>query len=117
MELVWPSTEHLPSHRAALARGWSPDSERPEAAHDELAARDVDPSAFLAGMVARDPGGLTIALPDGSNVPRVPGYRRWIWDGEFCGTIGLRWQPGTQALPPTCLGHIGYSVVPMGLDA
>ena len=35
-----------------------------------------------------------------------------MWDGEFCGVIGLRWQPGTEALPPYCLGHIGYAVVP-----
>ena len=35
-----------------------------------------------------------------------------MWDGEFAGAINLRWQPGTRALPPTCLGHIGYSVVP-----
>ncbi len=35
-----------------------------------------------------------------------------MWDGEFCGTIGFRWQPGTSELPPYCLGHIGYSVVP-----
>jgi predicted acetyltransferase len=35
-----------------------------------------------------------------------------MWDGEYCGSIGLRWQPGTEALPPHCLGHIGYSVVP-----
>jgi predicted acetyltransferase len=34
----------------------------------------------------------------------VPGYRRWLWDGEFCGSIG--------SLPPYCLGHIGYAVVP-----
>jgi predicted acetyltransferase len=24
----------------------------------------------------------------------------------------LRWQPGTTELPPHCLGHIGYAVVP-----
>jgi predicted acetyltransferase len=35
-----------------------------------------------------------------------------MWDGEFCGRIQLRWQPGTESLPPYCLGHIGYSVVP-----
>jgi predicted acetyltransferase len=34
-----------------------------------------------------------------------------MWDGEFAGSIGLRWQPGTTELPPTCLGHIGYVVV------
>ena len=31
---------------------------------------------------------------------------------EFCGAISFRWQPGTTDLPPYCLGHIGYSVVP-----
>ena len=39
-------------------------------------------------------------------------HRRWLWDGEFCGSIVLRWQRGTEALPPYCLGHIGYAVVP-----
>ena len=35
-----------------------------------------------------------------------------MWDGEYCGAISLRWQPGTMDLPPHCLGHIGYAVVP-----
>jgi predicted acetyltransferase len=35
-----------------------------------------------------------------------------MWDGEFAGSIGFRWQPGTTELPPYCLGHIGFSVVP-----
>lgn len=35
-----------------------------------------------------------------------------MWDGEFCGSISFRWQPGTAELPPYCLGHVGYSVVP-----
>jgi predicted acetyltransferase len=26
--------------------------------------------------------------------------------------IGFRWQPGTTDLPPYCLGHIGFAVVP-----
>jgi len=55
---------------------------------------------------------IDITLPDGSKVPRLPGYSRWMWDGEFCGSIGFRWQPGTTELPPHCLGHVGYSVVP-----
>jgi len=45
-------------------------------------------------------------------VPRLPGFRRWMWDGAFCGSIGLRWQPGTSELPPHVLGHVGYAVVP-----
>src|SRR5689334_3277099 len=44
--------------------------------------------------------------------PQEKSSRRWMWDGEFCGSIGLRWQRGTDALPPYCLGHIGYAVVP-----
>src|SRR5262249_47056243 len=48
----------------------------------------------------------------GTSVPRLPGYRLWLWDGEFCGSIGFRWQPGTSALPSHVLGHIGYAVVP-----
>jgi predicted acetyltransferase len=35
-----------------------------------------------------------------------------MWDGEFCGSIGFRWRPGTEELPPHVLGHVGYSVVP-----
>ena len=27
-------------------------------------------------------------------------------------SIGFRWAPGTTELPPTCHGHVGYSVVP-----
>ena len=53
-----------------------------------------------------------MTLPDGSQVPRLPGYRLWISDGEFCGLIGLRWVPGSTELPPHVLGHIGYAVVP-----
>src|SRR5215471_15635774 len=41
-----------------------------------------------------------------------PASSRWMWDGEFCGSIGFRWQPGTEVLPPHCLGHIRYAVVP-----
>ena len=53
-----------------------------------------------------------MTLSDGSSVPRLPSLRLWMWDGEFSGGISLRWQPGTTELPPHCLGHIGYSVVP-----
>ena len=56
--------------------------------------------------------GPPITLPDGTTVPRLPGFRRWIWDGEASGSIGFRWQPGTGALPSHVLGHIGYAVVP-----
>ena len=113
MELVWPSREHLPSYIAALERGWSSDNSRAEASRlEQLEKIARDPSQFVAGMVDREAAGPEVTMPDGSTVRRLPGYIRWMWDGEFCGSIGLRWQPGTTALPPHCLGHIGYSVVP-----
>lgn len=113
MNLVTPTLAELPSYVAALRRGWSPDNERGSAAAEEqLAAIERDAAAFVAALTDREAKGAPIKLPDGSEVPRLPGFVMWMWDGEFCGSIGLRWQPGTEALPPYCLGHIGYGVVP-----
>jgi predicted acetyltransferase len=95
-----------------LTRGWSPDNLRPERASEDLARIAADPERFLAGQVDREAKGAPIRLPDGSTVPRLPGFVLWMWDGEFCGSIGFRWQPGTTELPPYCLGHVGYAVVP-----
>ena len=113
MRLVWPSREYLPSYVAALRRGWSPDNIRGGvAAQEELERIAANPDAFLTSLINKEGTGDLITLPDGTTVPRLPGYRHWLWDGEFCGSIGLRWQRGTEALPPHCLGHIGYAVVP-----
>ncbi len=112
MQLVRPSGSHLPSYVAALERGWSPNTTRPEAAQEELALIRADAGAFIASMEDRQAKGPPVKLPDGSVVTRLPGFRRWMWDGDFCGFISLRWQEGTTELPPHCLGHIGYSVVP-----
>jgi predicted acetyltransferase len=112
MQLVTPAATHLPSYVRALEQGWSPDTHRPAAAQDELARIAEDPDLFLAEHDDPEGRGPPVVLPDGTMVPRLPGIGRWLWDGEFCGAIGLRWQPGTTALPPHCLGHIGYSVVP-----
>jgi predicted acetyltransferase len=113
MRLVRPGRAHLASYVAALERGWSPDNVRGEAAaEEELREIAADPGGFLASLEDRTAAGGPITLLDGTAVPRLPGYRRWMWDGEFCGSIGFRWSPGTEALPPTCLGHIGYAVVP-----
>ncbi len=112
MTLVWPAAEYLPSYVHALEEGWSPDNLRPQTGRDELARIAKDPARFLAEQVDREAKGPPVTLPDGSTVPRLPGYSQWMWDGEFCGSIGFRWQPGTTELPPHCLGHVGYSVVP-----
>ena len=112
MQLVRPAVEHLPSYVAALERGWSPNTMDASAGQKQLEEIRRDPSAFLDGMVDLEAKGAPIPLPDGTTVPRLPGYHHWIWDGEFCGSISFRWQPGTTELPPHCLGHVGYTVVP-----
>jgi len=113
MELVVPALPYLASYTDALKRGWSPDNTRLEAApREELAKIAADPAAFVASLDDREAKAGPITLADGSQVPRLPGFRRWMWDGAFCGSIGFRWQRGTTALPPYTLGHIGYAVVP-----
>ena len=113
LELVVPSLERLPDYAAALRRGWSPDNVRGEAAaREELVEIESDAASYIARQVDREAKGPPIKLPDGSTAARLPGFRLWMWDGELCGAIGFRWQPGTSALPPHVLGHIGYAVVP-----
>jgi predicted acetyltransferase len=111
MELVWPAPPCLRSYREALQRGWSPNNLRPQAGQEELAAIGKDPDAYLRELVNLEGGGAGVKLPDGSVVPRLPAYRKWMWDGEFCGAIQLRWSASGE-LPEYCLGHIGYAVVP-----
>ncbi len=114
LTLVTPAREYLPAYVAALERGWSPDTtaggEATRLAQLEKIAADSD--AFLAGL--DDPDGLAgdVQLPDGSMVKRLPGYYRWLWDGDLVGSINFRWAPGTEVLPPHVLGHVGYAVVP-----
>ena len=100
MELVWPAAKYLPGYIHALQQGWSPDNLRPQAAAEQLARIAEDPTRFLAEQVDREAKGPPIILPNGRTVPRLPGYSQWMWDGEFCGSIGFRWQPGTTELPP-----------------
>jgi predicted acetyltransferase len=113
LRLVKPAVAFLPAYVAALERGWSPDNVRlAEAAREQLDAIRTDPAAFVAGLDDPEAKAGPVTLPDGSTVARLPGFRRWMWDGDFCGSIGFRWQPGTSDLPAYVLGHIGYAVVP-----
>jgi predicted acetyltransferase len=112
-----PALNILPSYVAALQSGWSADNVRGRAAaEEELRRIEEDASAFVASLDDREPKGKTVVLPDGRRVPRLPGFRRWVWDGEFCGSIGFRWRLGTAALPRYVLGHIGYAIVPWKRD-
>ena len=112
-EIVRPAAEHLDSFRAALHRGWSPETMRSEEAiREHLDALNRDPSSYLAALDDPEGRGPDIWLPDGRRVPRLPSKTRWIWDGAFAGLIGFRWQHGTSDLPDHVPGHIGFTVVP-----
>lgn len=74
MELVWPGAPFWRSYRDALQQGWSPNNLRPQVAQEELAAISTDPDAFFRELVDFDGGGGRVKLPDGSVVPRLPGY-------------------------------------------
>lgn len=113
MELVWPHDDYLDGYMAALEAGWSPSTMRAEAAAEQLALIvDEGREAFVASQVDREAAGAPIRQADGTYLPRLPGFSKWVWDGEFCGSVNLRWQKGTAELPPHVLGHIGYTIVP-----
>ena len=106
--LAEPQTAMLDSYAAALRSGWSPNNVRDVSA-EHLGAIAADPVAFLRQLSDSAPGTMTIG---GAIFPRLPFRTRWIWDGDFCGSISLRYQTGTDELPPHVFGHIGYAVVP-----
>ena len=113
MHLVRPSEEHLPGYVDALRRGWSVGRDNGQRWIDEELARiEADAAQFLAEQDDPEGKGPAITMSDGSVVARLPGFARWMWDGEFCGHIGMRWQRDTNTLPEYVLGHIGYAVVP-----
>jgi predicted acetyltransferase len=113
VQLVRPTPDLLSAYVTALRQGYFPDNLRGAVATKEILARlELDADAFLASLEDREAKGPLVTLPDGTQMKRIPGYHRWMWDGEFCGSISIRWQPGTTDLPPHVLGHIGYSVVP-----
>ncbi len=108
VQLLVPSLALLPGYTAALEQGWSPNNVR-DVSGEQLGAIRADATAFIASLLSQTG---TVTLPDGTEIPKLPSRLRWLWDGEFCGQIGLRWQPGTDDLPSHVLGHIGYAVVP-----
>ena len=115
MQLVPPSLDRLPSYVAASKRGWSPDNIKGAAASiEELAQIEKDPRSFVESLTDREAKGPPMVLPDGTiRSTSLPGFRLWLWDTEFCGSIGLRWERGhIRVARSRPLLHIGYAVVP-----
>lgn len=111
--LVTPDAVLLPGYLAALERHWTSDADDdPDGAARLITQIRRDPTAFLASLSNPEGAGAPIVLDDGTQVARLPWLRYWISDGEYAGDMNLRWQPGTAELPPYCLGHVGYAVVP-----
>lgn len=101
--------DRLPGYVAALEAGWSPSTTR-DVSGEHLAAIRSDAGEFLRDLVRHEGG--TVTLGDGTVVPRLPSRVFWIWDGEFCGAINVRFVPGTLDLPQHVSGHVGYAIVP-----
>jgi predicted acetyltransferase len=113
LKLVVPALDYLDAYADALSRGfWSDNLRREASAREELAMIAANPADFVASLDDPEAKRPPILLPDGSTVARLPGYRRWMWDDGFCGSVNFRWQPGTSELPAYVLGHLGYAVVP-----
>jgi predicted acetyltransferase len=113
VRLLVPDATVLPQYLAALQTGWSGESDDDVALAQKMIERvESDPGRFLASVWNPEATGPPVRLSDGRDVPRLAHVRHWIYDGQYCGDLNLRWQPGTSELPPYCDGHVGYSVVP-----
>jgi predicted acetyltransferase len=108
LRLAPPSLDLMPGYAAALEAGWSPNTERDSSA-EQLALLRRDAAALLDELTRQ---GGTIMTGLGDLVPRLPSRVFWLDDGDFCGTINLRYAPGAEALPAHVNGHVGYAVVP-----
>ena len=105
MKIIRPEERYLESYKMALIQslssGTAPYLDR---AQREILEIETSPDAFLAKQDDLKALGGDVELSDGSFVPRLPGFTRWMWDGEMCGEINFRWQNGTTELPPPLFG-------------
>jgi predicted acetyltransferase len=108
LRLVLPSLAGIAGYVEALEKGWSPDTTR-DVSGEQLALYRRDPATLIDELTRQDG---TIKTASGEVVPRLPSRVFWLDDGEFCGSINLRFAPGTDALPAQVSGHVGYAVVP-----
>jgi predicted acetyltransferase len=109
VELVVPSIKHVPSYLTALENGWTFDAFFTGGVENAIRLARNSPEVLVETLLGT--ASKTVTLPSGDPVPRLPSTMRWMWDGEFAGSINVRWKSGTTELPEYVLGHIGYGVV------
>ena len=107
--MVVPGVEHVPSYLRALESGWTFDAFFTGGVENAFYLARNAPELLVQTLNGTASG--TVTLPSGDPVPRLPSVMRWMWDGEFAGSINVRWQNGTTELPAYVLGHIGYGVI------
>ncbi len=117
MKIIKPTHVHVLSYLQALRRGWSdaPSEGEPDVAGKRIADIEQDPDVFLELFDDLGAKALPYLLSDQTVAYAVPSIRRWIWDNrtdQYCGSLSLRWKPGTTELPDHIMGHIGYTVPP-----
>lgn len=111
IHLETPSLALLPAYQYALEHGFSPNNLSAEETRiHELEKLKAEPERFIASIDgARNPQEARIYQRLG--IGRIPGFRRWLMEGsEFIGSFGFRWVPGSESLPPTVPGHLGYAI-------
>jgi predicted acetyltransferase len=103
LRLVVMTDDLVPSYQAALERGWSP-------------VTTADKSREMLAQLLENREVHLLPFRDEVNIgedrPHLSRVVRWLWDGEFCGYIQVRYRPGTDEVSDRVLGHLGYSVVP-----
>lgn len=111
MMIETPSLDLLPGLLSAMDEGYSPNTSDVTPAEVAIRRSEIrmDEEGFVDKMIgARDPQHMS-RMPAG----RLPSLSWWVVeDGVFLGSVQLRWQEGTHALPAHVLGHIGYAIRP-----
>jgi predicted acetyltransferase len=113
LRLLPPSLTGIAGYIAALEKGWSPDTTR-DVCGEQLALFRRDPAALIDELTRQDgtirtASGRTVS---GAVVPKPPNRVFWLDDGDFCGSVNLRFVPRSDDLPSHVSGHVGYAVVP-----
>jgi len=106
MQLIQPTVDHLQSSLQTLERGWNPLYYNHTVPLTLIEAMKKDPERFI--FFHHDPTSESCAqkFKDGPTKPSIPSITKWMWDGDYAGSIYIRCQYGTTDLPLDANGHI-----------